>query len=63
MPQRTTGKTVERTLLLVIFALMLFASPVIFLWAQDDSPWYFPYVLWAIVIAVTAWINRRRKHV
>lgn len=50
-------------MLLVLLALVLFASPAMFAWAQDDSPWYIPYVLWFAVIAALAWISHRRKDV
>lgn len=63
MDHRAPDKTIERTVLLVLLALVLFASPVMFAWAQDDSPWYTPYVLWAVVIAGAALIGRRRKDV
>ncbi len=60
MEPRVPDKTVERTLLLVLFMLVLFASPVMFAWATDDSPWYIPYTLWAGVVAAAAYINHRR---
>lgn len=63
MDYRAPRKIVERTLLLVLLALALFASPVMFAWAQDSSPWYAPYVLWSFVIAGSAWISSRRKDV
>lgn len=63
MDYRASDKTLERTVLLVLLALVLFASPVMFAWARDDSPWYLPYVLWSVVIAGSAWIGHRRKDV
>lgn len=63
MEHRASDKIIERTVLLVLLALVLFASPAMFAWAQDDSPWYTPYLLWSAVIAGSAWINRRRKDV
>lgn len=63
MDDRPTDKTIERTVLLVLLALVLFASPVMFAWAQDHSPWYTPYLLWSVVIAGVAWINYRRRDV
>lgn len=63
MDYRAPDRTIERTLLLVLLALVLFASPVMFAWAQDDSPWYMPYALWFAVIAGAAWISHRRKDV
>lgn len=63
MDHRAPDKIIERTVLLVLLALVLFASPVMFAWARDDSPWYIPYVLWLVVIAGSAWSGRRRKDV
>jgi hypothetical protein len=63
MHDKAPDKTIERTFLLVLLAVVLFASPVMFAWAQDHSPWFTPYVLWIVVIAGTAWISRRRKDV
>lgn len=63
MHDRAPDKTIERTLLLVLLAVALFASPVMIAWAHDHSPWFVPYVLWAAIIAGAAWIGRRRKDV
>lgn len=60
MESRVPDKTIERTLLLVLFMLVLFVSPVIFAWASNNSPWYTPYILWAGVVAAAAYINHRR---
>lgn len=61
MHHRALDKTIERTLLLLLVALALFATPVMFAWAQDTSPWYLPYLLWSAVIAGSAWVSFRRK--
>lgn len=63
MEYRATDKTAERTALLFLAAVILFATPVIFAWAQDDSPWYVPYMLWSAIIAGCAWVGVRRKDV
>lgn len=63
MHDRAPDKTIERTVLLVLLAVALFASPLMFAWARDGSPWFLPYLLWAVVIAGTAWVSRRRKDV
>lgn len=58
-----SARRIESTLLLVALAVLIFATPVIFWWAQDDSPWYWVYVLWLVIIVFTAWqqIRGRRR--
>lgn len=48
----------DRVILLLLFALFLLLSPLTEWWAADDSPWYAPYLLWALLIALT-WRLRR----
>lgn len=54
MHDRASDRTIKRTLLLVPLGAALFASPVMFAWAQDDSPWSVPYVAWAVIVAGAA---------
>ena len=55
----------DRVVLLLLFALFLLFSPIVEWWAADDSPWYAPYLIWALLIALTfalqRYINRRTK--
>jgi hypothetical protein len=51
----------ERLMLLVAFALMLFATPVIYFWSHEGSPWYLIYLLWFAVIALNAWHSLSRR--
>jgi len=56
-------RVVERIILVLALALFLFATPFIYGWARDNSPWYLPYLLWVAVIALTAWnYYRSRDH-
>lgn len=60
-PERTNSLTI----VLVTLALFAFASPFTDWWASRQPPWYFPYVLWAILIALTFLIERwlrRNEH-
>ena len=50
------GRQVERILLIVALAVFLFATPLVYWWASDDSPWYVVYLLWCAIIAFGAWI-------
>jgi uncharacterized membrane protein YoaK (UPF0700 family) len=48
----------DRVILLLLFALFLLLSPIIEWWAADDSLWYTPYLIWALLIALTFWLRR-----
>lgn len=61
MNNNQSGRSVERTILVVALALLLFATPVTYWWAQDDSPWYIVYLLWLIIIALSAWLHFTRS--
>ena len=56
MNSKPSNRPLERTLLVVALALLLFATPVIYWWGQDDSPWFLIYVLWLVIIALSAWL-------
>ena len=38
--------------ILTLLSLFLFASPFTNWWAQAAFPWYFPFVLWGLLIAL-----------
>ena len=50
---------IDKVVLLVLTALFLFASPLIFWWTDSDSVWYLPYLLWLLIIGVGAWVFTR----
>ena len=52
-------KLKERALLLVLLALLLFASPLTIAWARDDTPWLLPYLLWLLLIGIGGWLHYR----
>jgi hypothetical protein len=52
----------ESTLLLTLFSLFLFASPLTVWWASDNNPWFLPYLLWLLVIVIGAWLRIRNRH-
>ena len=55
----------DKVVLLLLFALFLLLSPIIEWWGADDSLWYAPYLIWALLIALTyalqRYINRHTR--
>ena len=49
-------------MLLFLFGLLLFCSPLALWWAAVATAWYLPYVLWLALIALIAWAARRSPH-
>ena len=56
MNSERPGQYFERVILITALALLLFVTPVIYWWAQDDSPWFLVYLLWLIMIVLSAWL-------
>ncbi len=46
----------DLTLVVLLLALVLLASPLQGQWAATGL-WYLPYLLWAVVIALIAWLQ------
>jgi len=55
MPERKNRRAAN-SILPILAALALFASPFTASWAGFTPPWYLPYLLWAGLIALTAFI-------
>ncbi len=51
----------DAIMIVVLLAVLLFASPVIYLWTARQSPWYMPYLLWLAVIIAAALAARLRS--
>jgi hypothetical protein len=49
----------DLVILLVLFALFLFASPFFTWWATAQSAWYLAYLIWFGIIALTFWLQWR----
>lgn len=47
------------SVLLFLFALFLLVSPFAAWWLSRDPPWYVPYALWLVLIALAALFARR----
>ena len=45
-----------------LLAVLTFVTPVLYLWTGSGAPWYAPYLLWLLVIALSAWAWRQRGH-
>jgi hypothetical protein len=52
----------DRVILLLLFALFLLLSPLVEWWAADDSPWFAPYLIWALLIALIFGLRRHLNH-
>lgn len=48
----------DRVILLFLLALFLLLSPIKAWWAADNSPWYSPYLIWALLIFLTWRLQR-----
>lgn len=62
-PIADTGRHVEKVVLVAVLVGVLFGSPVVYWWAQNDAPWYLAYLLWFAIIVLSAWLSfwRRRN--
>ena len=49
----------DKILILFLFGALLFASPWVQWWASGDFPWFLPYALWALLIALIVLSQRR----
>lgn len=50
----------DKTLLIFLLALFFFASPLVYWWATPQMPWFLPYVLWGLLIALLIGCRRCR---
>jgi hypothetical protein len=63
MPSRRESKPhLDRTLILFLFAVFVLVSPLNDIWAGDAAPWYAPYLVWAGLIGLAFWRERRERH-
>ena len=54
-------RALDRTVLVLIAALLVFASPFTRWWAQGDPPWYLPYLLWGGVLLLIYLLQRWQR--
>lgn len=62
MPLPPEGRQLDTVILLFLFALFLLVSPLRDWWAVDRSPWFVPYLIWAVIIGLLYIVARRRGH-
>ena len=58
---REYDQKLDRVVILFLFALFLLLSPFTLWWAAADSPWYSPYLIWALLIFLTWRLQRYLK--
>ncbi|MGE0080847.1 MAG: hypothetical protein AB7U81_06070 [Thiohalomonadaceae bacterium] len=61
-PPREPTPVTDRTLILFLFAVFVLVSPLKAIWAVAAAPWYAPYLVWAGIIALVYWLERRQRH-
>ncbi|MEN8178691.1 MAG: hypothetical protein ABFS39_08735 [Pseudomonadota bacterium] len=52
----------DHSLLLVLFILLLFSSPILAWWSEPDNLWYLPYLIWFGIILLIAWVLGRQHN-
>ena len=53
-------KHLDKVILLFLFALFLLASPLSHIWSGKHAAWYAPYLVWAGLIGLAFWLQRKR---
>jgi hypothetical protein len=56
------GRQSDLVILLFLFALFLMMPPFVTWWATAGFAWYFPYLIWGLVILLAAWQQIRSRH-
>lgn len=61
MPRRASNDHRDSSVLIALLGLLFFASPLVGWWAGDGSVWYLPYLLWALIIILAAFLHSRQN--
>jgi hypothetical protein len=61
MRNRPNNDHRDSSVLIALLALLFFVSPLLTWWADESSPWFLPYLLWALIIALAGLIHTRRS--
>ncbi len=51
---------VYRIVLFLVFAGYLFSPLLMSGWGSPGAAWYRPFLIWAVLIALTMWLERKR---
>jgi len=54
MAKNSPKRNIDHVIVTALLTILLFASPLTDWWAQSDMPWYLPYIVWLLVILLTA---------
>ncbi|MCG5535432.1 hypothetical protein [Ectothiorhodospira mobilis] len=55
--------TLDKTVILFLTGLLLFASPLVGWWSRPGLPWFTPYLLWGGLIGLGALAHLlQRRH-
>ena len=61
--QPDSDKYLDAVVVIFVCGAFLFISPFLLVWSGPSAPWYLPYLLWTVVIACAAIVQRlRRRH-
>ena len=61
MRNRANNDHKDSSVLIALLALLFFVSPLLVWWAGDQSPWFIPYLLWALIIVLAGLIHSRQS--
>ena len=62
MKQKSDRHSPEKSVLLALLVIFIFASPFTLWWGRSESGWLLPYLLWSLVIvlgAVVAYLDKK----
>ena len=62
MAKNNAPSSFDRSLVIAFILVLVFASPLADLWSNPRMPWYLPYLLWFLFIALGGWIHWRERN-
>jgi hypothetical protein len=51
----------ELAIVNVLISIVLLTAPFILIWSEDGNPWYSLYLVWSVIILLTA-LNRQQTN-